>query len=255
MSISTRRERRTARFRRLGVVSNTRLTPNMVRIVLHSAELKGFESPGFDDHIRLFFPPEGEKLDQPSPGERGLIWPNERPEMRDYTPRFFDAARLELTIDFVIHDVGVAGAWAENAQAGDTLGMGGPRGSFVIEGQIDWHLMIGDLTSFPAIARRIEELPEGSDIRAIVEIPTAADAQPFGGAARITWVCQDQGDTLCKHLAALTLPAHGDGFVFVAGEATMVALAREKLGKLGLPDRHFKAANYWRKGTKNAHEH
>lgn len=255
MSILTRRERHKAPFRRLNVVSNTRITPSMARIVLHSAELEGFNSPGFDDHIRLFFPAAGESLDQPSPGERGLIWPNERPEMRDYTPRFFDTERLELTIDFVIHDVGIAGIWAKNAQVGDELGMGGPRGSFVIEGHIDWHLMIGDLTSFPAIARRIEGLPLGSDIHAIIEVPNAADIQPFGGEAQITWVYQDDGDRLSKHIDTLTLPAQGDGFIFVAGEAAMVAQAREKLGALGHPDGHLKAANYWRKGTKDSHDH
>lgn len=257
MTISTRRQRHQTRFRRARVVSNTRITPHMARLVLHSPDFEGFQSLGFDDHIRLFFPAPGTSLAQPEPGERGLIWPGEKPEMRDYTPRFFDPEALCMTIDFVIHDAGVASVWAENAREGDELGIGGPRGSFIIEGEIDWHLLIGDLSSLPAIGRRIEELPAGSHIRAIIEVPNSTDEQHFECAStpEVVWVHMESGDTLLKHIKILTLPPNGDGFIFVAGEASMIAQAKDKISSLGHPEKHLKAANYWRIGGRDTHDH
>ncbi len=44
------------RFRELTVLRTEEVTPHMRRIVLGGAELAGFDSPGADDHIKLFFP-------------------------------------------------------------------------------------------------------------------------------------------------------------------------------------------------------
>src|SRR3546814_10448720 len=50
----------------------------------------------------------------------------------------------------------------------------GPRGSFLVPTAFDWHLLIGDETAIPAIARRLEELPAAS--KAIVIIKIKSDA-------------------------------------------------------------------------------
>ncbi|WP_172292708.1 siderophore-interacting protein [Pseudoruegeria sp. HB172150] len=256
MPITTRRIRHDLKFRRTTVVSNTRITPQMARIVVKSPELEGFQCPGFDDHIRLAFPEPGQALDKPTPGERGLEWPNGRPETRQFTPRFFDPEAQELTLDFVLHEVGVAGPWAMDARPGDELGVGGPRGSFLVEGQADWELLMGDGTALPAIARRLEALPAGAKARAVIEVADAAEEQQIESAADVemVWLHADKGETLQGYLDTLSLP-EGEGFVFFAAEADAVSKAREKLDALGHPGSHLKASNYWRKGEADAHDH
>ncbi len=44
------------RFRELTVLRTEEVTPHMRRVVLGGDELAGFDSPGADDHIKLFFP-------------------------------------------------------------------------------------------------------------------------------------------------------------------------------------------------------
>src|SRR3546814_12682499 len=76
----------------------------MRRIVVSGAELNGFFSPGFDDHVKLFLPAPGAALVLPSVGERGMEFPTDgaRPVARDFTPRHFDHASTELTIDVAL---------------------------------------------------------------------------------------------------------------------------------------------------------
>jgi NADPH-dependent ferric siderophore reductase len=47
------------------------------------------------------------------------------------------------------------------------LGIGGPRGSFIVPMDLDWHLLVGDATALPAIARRLSELPASATVFAI----------------------------------------------------------------------------------------
>ncbi|RZJ06521.1 MAG: siderophore-interacting protein, partial [Haliea sp.] len=158
------RVRHELRRRTLDVLRCERLTPHMVRITLGGADLAGFSSPGFDDHVKLFFPDPVTGVltlpdmhaDAPRPDEDAP-----RPLARDYTPRHHDAAAGTLAIDFALHEAGPATQWALQAQPGQTLTMGGPRGSFILPTAFDWHLLVGDDTALPAIARRLAELPAG----------------------------------------------------------------------------------------------
>jgi uncharacterized protein YbjT (DUF2867 family) len=74
----------------------------------------------------------------------------------------------------------VAARRAAAAQPGDVVGVAGPRGSFVLERQLDWQLFVGDETAQPEFARRLEELP--ADTRAmvvsVVDGPGRAGAHP-----------------------------------------------------------------------------
>src|SRR3546814_7647576 len=81
------------------------------------------------------------------------------PISRDFTPRHFDHARTELTIDVALHAHGPATDWAATVTEGQEVGIGGPRGSMLIPDSFHTHLLIGDETALPAIARRVEELP------------------------------------------------------------------------------------------------
>ena len=76
-------------------------------------------------------------------------------------------------IEFALHGEGPAAEWAAQAAAGHTLAIGGPKGSLIVPLDYDWHLLVGDETAFPAVARRLEQLPAGA--KAIVD-PAGADA-------------------------------------------------------------------------------
>ena len=53
----------------------------------------------------------------------------------------------ELTIEFDLHATGPAARWAAQAQPGQRATIAGPRGSFVIAPDHDWHLLVGDETA------------------------------------------------------------------------------------------------------------
>lgn len=256
------RVRHELRFRLLDVVATQRLSPHMVRITLGGPDLQGFTSPGFDDHVKLFFPDPltGELVLPSGPPGSGAPQDGARPTMRDYTPRRFDPQALTLEIDFAVHDAGPATTWAVQAQVGQRIGVGGPRGSFIVPTDFDGHLLIGDDTALPAIARRLAELPAGAATLVLAEVDGPADELPMDSAADVTmvWVHR-QGrphgqSALLERLQGLTLPA-GDIHAWVACEThTAKALRAHLVGERGVQAAWIKAAGYWRQGAAASHE-
>ncbi|MEI9900693.1 MAG: siderophore-interacting protein [Hyphomicrobium sp.] len=198
----------------------------------------------------------------PVVGPRGADFPPgaPRPEGRDYTPRLIDRDRREVVIDFVLHGDGPAAGWAATARPGDTVGMGGPRASFVVRGDFDWYLLAGDETALPAIGRRIEELPAGARVIAYIEIADPAERQSFATPAALDlhWVERSARGTLLNAVRTADLPA-GAGYTFIAGEAATSAALRDFLvSARGVDPAFIKAAGYWRDGDADfydGHEH
>ncbi len=213
-------------------------TPHFRRITFTDDSLGDFVSAAFDDHIKVFVEPAGG-------GE---------PARRDYTPRSFDNAARELVIEFALHGEGPAAEWAARAQAGDTLDIGGPKGSLIVPLDYDWHLLVGDETAFPAVARRLEELPADAKAIVILQSADSADRREFKTDANVslTWVATD--DELLAAVRALALP-EGDGYAWCAGEAAcMAALRRELVDVKGHPGEAIRAAAYWKRGARGHHE-
>lgn len=232
------RHRHELKRRLLTVSAVERVTPQMLRLHFTSPELGDFTSPSHDDHIKLFFPTA------------------DRPEMRDYTPRRFNTANGTLAIDFALHEAGPATQWAEAAKIGDTLQIGGPRGSTVIPDDFDWYLLIGDETALPAIGRRVEELRENVPVATFV----VGEAQPIETRANWTphWIARETGfdevAALRSALSGFELPP-GDGFVWIAAEAAVARSLRAYiLDERGHPRAWAKAAGYWKRGQADAHE-
>lgn len=225
--------RRTLSVRRVETIS-----PHVRSVTLGGEELVDFVSLSFDDHIKLFLP----------------VADGAPPVARDYTPRHFDAAARELTIEFALHGEGPAAIWAAQAQAGQSLGIGGPRGSFIVPTDLDWHLMVGDDSALPAIARRLAELPAGAVVSAIVQVPDPADRRALPSAAdvRLQWV-DDAGQCLAA-VRALQLPG-GEGFAWCAGEAgSMASLRRVLVGEHGMDRHSVRASAYWKRSVAAHHE-
>lgn len=241
------RMRHEIRRRTLTVQTIEALGPNMRRITFSCDDLNDFVSASPDDHIKLFFA---------APGE-------EKPLMRDYTPRRFDAAAGVLVIDFALHEAGPATKWAIEAAPGDTLAIGGPRGSAVVPDDFDWYLLIGDETALPSIGRRTEELRAGVPVITAVVVDGPDSQQVF--AAQSAWqglwahrgAAQSGGKEdaarLVAALGGVDLPS-GEGFVFIAGETEMArALKAYVVDTLGHPREWVKAAGYWTRGVADSH--
>ena len=236
------------------------LTPGMRRIVFGGDELDGFTSLGFDDHVKLFFPDADRHLPTPIAAGGGLRFPEGQPApaARDFTPRSVDAARRELTIDFGLHGDGPATRWARSARAGDVVGAGGPRASAVVSDTFDWNLLVGDETALPAIARRLEDLRDPVRAIAVIQVDDASEPQTLVGLTvmDLHWVYRrvEDAPSLETVVAGLVLPP-GDGFAFVAGEASMARrIRRHLIEERGLDKAWIKAAAYWNAGGVGRHE-
>ena len=255
-----RRERHDVNLRTTTVQSVTRITPHMLRITVQGDDLTGFSSLGFDDHVKLLFPDGNGQLPWPAPGTDGLP-PALRESMRDYTPVGYDASTKTLALGFAVHDAGPATAWALQAAPGQKLGIAGPRGSFVIPHAFDGHLLIGDDAAYPAIARRLQELPAGTRAIAIIEVDSAADELPLRSEAdvQIHWVHRNgqpagDADGILQTLSQLQAPA-GDYYCWVALESTAAKTVRAALvGTYAAHPKWTKAAAYWKRGSTGVHE-
>ncbi|MBK5552127.1 MULTISPECIES: siderophore-interacting protein [unclassified Pseudomonas] len=236
--------------RRLEVLQVVDLTPRMRRITLGGPELAGFVSLGTDDHVKLLFPQNAAqtaaletlvlgagKTDQPMPA------------MRDYTPRRYDLDSLELDIDFVLHGDGPASTWAEQAEPGQFLHIGGPRGSMIVPDIFDSYLLIGDETALPAIARRLEGLAANRRALVIIEVANGAEQQRLESAAQVNviWVLRDGGkNNLLTTVKQLQVPS-GDLYAWIATETKVSRqIRRVLLDEHGLDDQFVKAVGYWR---------
>lgn len=232
------RVRHELRRRELTVARVDAINPHLRCVTFRGESLDGFVSASFDDHIKLI-------LGNPDAPDT--------PVMRDYTPRRYDAAAQELTIEFALHGDGPAAAWAARAQPGDVATIGGPRGSFIIPMDYDWHLLAGDETALPAVARRLDELPAGTRVIAVLHAPPAGRRDFTTRAALdLHWV--DSSAALLDAVRALPLPS-GEGYAWCAGEAAAMATLRRILVDEKGHDRHaIRAAAYWKRGASGHHE-
>jgi len=221
-----RKVRNELRFRELDVLRVERISAGFQRIVLGGDALEGFSSQGFDDHTKVFFPETGTRVIPPEVTEDGIIWADGvRPQARDYTP-LYDAVRHELALDFFIHDGGVASRWAINARAGDSLTIGGPRGSLVVPEDYAWQLYVCDESGMPALRRRLEglqRLTSRPEVRAIVSVTNPAVKDYLAPLTDFTldWIIGHDQQALAARLAKLTVP-EDDYFIWLTGEGDTV---------------------------------
>jgi len=243
------RVRHELKRRTLSVSRVEKIAPQMVRVMLSGDELRGFTSLGFDDHIKLFFAPTvGDDTAQS--------------EMRDFTPRRYDAQTNTLTIDFFLHASGPAATWAAQATAGQSLLIAGPRGSAVIslEG-IDAHVLIGDETALPAISRRLEELPAEARALVVFEHDAGSTWPALESRAKLDVISVARDGTIdppahavIAALRNLAFPA-GDSFVWVGVESRAARAIRRYLREeRNIDKRWIKAAGYWQRGTVGSHD-
>jgi NADPH-dependent ferric siderophore reductase len=261
--LAVHRVRHPLKFRLLQVKQVRALTPHLIRVTFTGDDLHDFVSASFDDHIKVFFPePGADKPTLPEAGPDGPVFPaGQRPTARDFTPRRFDREARELDIEFAMHEAGPAANWAAQAKVGQYLGIGGPRGSLVIPTAFDWHLLVGDDTALPAIARRLEELPAGTRAAAVIEVadPSAQIEFTTQAELHLVWCYRseagERGAALLQAVRDVYLPEDGEGYVWAAGEsATMRAVRQHLCSERGVDKSRIRAASYWKQGAQAVHE-
>ncbi|TIC83309.1 siderophore-interacting protein [Nocardioides sp. GY 10127] len=259
--------RRVATVESVTTLAGTAEAPRYVRLVLRGAELEGFTSAGADDHLRFFAPGADGVLVLPEIGPDGPVQPapgQPRPVSREYTPVAWGGTGEDatLTLELVVHAGGHASDWVVGAQPGDTVAVGGPRGSMLIEGTPAWYLLAGDLTALPAIRRHLAATA-GAPTTVLVLVAGEEEAAmvsdelvlPAGASLRVL-VDADvaTGSTAALAEAVTSWTPPGDpaaGFAFVAAEQSIVAPAKARFSVLGVTT-HV-AKGYWRLGDDEHH--
>ena len=87
-----------------------------------------------------------------------------------------DPAALELDVDVVLHDGGVASDWAAGAEAGDEVAVSGPGRGYAVDADAPAFLLGGDETAIPAISQLLEVLPAATPVQVHIEV-TQPDAR------------------------------------------------------------------------------
>lgn len=248
--------------RRARVTAIEELSPRMRRLVLGGDALAAgfpFHPMAVVDHVKVVFPnPATGALTLPDlagPAEERAAL---RFLVRDYTVRGFDANTGELTLDFVLHDHGIAGRWAAAARVGDEIGLLGPRGSRIQPNGFDHYVLVGDETAYPAIARFLEDLPEGPSVRVILDAEDgdALISLPQRAGVSVNVSFRDGGESELEALVRDLDIDPQNTFVFAAGESgSLVGLRRYVRRELGVPRAATMIDGYWKRGDEGFDHH
>ncbi len=254
-------------LRELEVRAVRDVSPGMRRLTLggpalgaHDDEglaLPALDSPGFDDHVKVFVPLEGtDRPVLPSQREDGLDWTTEgtRPIGKDYTPRRVDLDALELDLDFVRHGHGRAAGWAEEVAVGDAAWIAGPTVGQAFPHDVDAAVLAGDETALPAIGRFLDERPAGLVARVVVEVAGPAEEQALRVDTDVDLTWLHRGDAppgtttlLADAVRALDWP-DGRVYAWMAGESTAARDVRTHWRTdRAVPRDLLDVSGYWRR--------
>ncbi len=213
------------------VLGREQLSPHLVRLTLGGPGLAGFSSTDIPDEWV------------------GLVIPGQF-QSRYYTVRSWTGG--ELTLDVVVHDVGLVTEWAARDVVGESVTLTEAKGSFALPEGAAWLMLVGDLTAMPAMARIAEAAP-GLDlpIRVWAEVPDPAAFREAGylpATADVTWLEQpgDGRSDLAAVVEGIDWP-DGEGYFWMAGEsAQMRAIRKHLMRERHLPPTAYDVMGYWR---------
>ena len=209
------------------VLRRTPVSDHLVRIVLGGPGLAGFESTGIPDEWV------------------GLVVPGQF-QSRYYTVRsWLDG---ELTIDVVVHEVGLVTEWVQGGCVGDTVTLTEPKGSFAVPEGAGWVILLGDLTAMPAMARISTSV--SLPVHVWAEVPDdLGDYLP--ASSTVHWLdAPDDGESrLASVVESIDWP-EGDGYFWMAGESgQMRAIRKHLMRERRLPSTAYDVMGYWRGGA------
>lgn len=256
----------TTRF--LQVIRTADVTPGMRRVTLGGEQLKAhtadngypvaeFRSDGFDDEFKVLIDhPDAQASQGPTQLDGVLDWPRGEGAklLRTYTVRRWDPEAGELDVDFVNHGVGPATSWACNVKVGETVQIAGPKSSSTHPENADWVLVGADETALPAVARWLEEWPQGARGQVFIEVEEDSHRQdlvvPEG--VELTWLVRHGAEAGTTTLLFDALKAadwwEGTVFAWVAGEAgTLTPIRRWLRNEKKLDKEQIDVTGYWKR--------
>jgi NADPH-dependent ferric siderophore reductase len=224
--MSTRAARYTAT-----VVSREQLTEHLVRVVLGGDGLSGFTSTGVPDEWV------------------GLVVPGQF-QSRYYTVRSWRDGLL--TLDVMVHDVGLVTEWVARDCVGDEVVVTEPKGAFALPEDAGWLMLVGDLTALPAIARISEwhqAQPGDRTLSVLAEVPDDLSSYlPAQVRDATRWLAPPApGQSgLAEVVRGLEWP-EGPGYFWMGGEsAQMRAIRTHLMRERALPSSAYHVMGYWR---------
>jgi NADPH-dependent ferric siderophore reductase len=220
------------------VVDTFALSPRLRRVVLQLEDPETLAvKHGGDSAVGVYFP-------APAPDGEG----------RNYSVRRHEGDRI--TLDVFLHARGLATAWARAVRPGDRVALDHARAWYRPEPSTDWQLLVADLSGLPAVARIIEELPEGAQATAIVEVADRDDLDYLPRRENVPMVaCVGTGNgvapsRLAAQVREFSAPV-GRGYCWFAGEAAESRAVRKYLRGLGWSIDQMDVTGYWRFGSES----
>ena len=224
--------------RLLAVIAKRQLTPNMLRVTLGGPGMADFPAEQTSAYIKLRVPDAG----------------TGREVVRTYTVRSHRAG--EIDVDFALHeDCGPATLWALNAQAGDSILVGGPGPRKLVHPEADWYLLVGDMTALPAISGNLELLPDTAIGTAVIEVMEEADIQDLRKPPQlnIEWVINPEpGHDSAPLVERVKSVVWGQGqpSAWVACEFSSMRQLRDYFRtERGLGTSNLYVSSYWKAGS------
>jgi NADPH-dependent ferric siderophore reductase len=222
------------------VAGITDIGPRLRRIVFDVPDLAELRLPGAgDEALGIYFPLNGDD-------------PSQEPEGRNYTVRRRGPKPHQITCDFVLHQQGVASNWARGTRIGEQVALDHARSWYRPESAARWQLLVADLAGLPAMARIIEELPDGTDATAIVEVADEADLGYLPARSDVKLVTTlGTGNGYAPSQLSELVRAHdhpeGRGYCWFGGEAAATREVRKHLRSAygWVPDQ-YDIVGYWR---------
>lgn len=201
----------------------------------------------------VFDVPRLAQLKLPGAGDEAVgVYVPDDPEGRNYTVRHRGPGEDQLTCDFVLHERGVASAWARTATVGDRVVLDHARSWYRPEPTSDWQLLVADLSGLPALARILDELPAGTAASVIVEVADESDLDYLtvpAGVAVVSTIGSGNGYAASRltELARAHGHAGGRGYCWFAGEAQSTREVRKHLrADHGWTADQYDIVGYWR---------
>lgn len=245
-----------AMFHEAIVLSRQQLSESMLRLTLGGPGLSQLTSTGIgDEYLRLFFPNEKTgRLHLPLVTEDGRwTYPDGRNALRcsTYTVRAYRVDPVEIDIDFVIHEGGLACAWALAAAVGDRVTINRPHGLYGPPADTAWQLLVADATGIPAVSRLLEQTAGTIQSRVFIEVKKRADELPLPGrpGVTVTWLHNSGNGVAPSRLAEIVrsvpLP-DTPGYIWAAGEQKVIRSIRKFVRQdLQWPAERYELVGYW----------
>lgn len=217
------------------------------RFDVAGGEAPAFESLGFDDVVKVLVPAAGStRPPLPMQGPDRLEWGGAggRPVAKDYTPRHVSTDAI--TLDFVLHEVGFAAAWAQRAVPGDPAWIVGPTRSLLMPPDIDRFVAVADETAVPAIGRLLDEADDQFQASIVLYVPGPDSVQELAERAGVDvrWVHSVEA----WHAEVERIDVRDDTFCWAGGEAAEMRRIRQHWTACGVARDRLDVTGYWRRG-------